>query len=418
MKKSTRSLLACTLALSLAIPAIAATDASAAAKKPTLKPKSAATILKGKTKTFTIKNVKKKNVKSLKVKVYNKSVAKLGKKILTKKKVGFTIKGVGGGLSEVEVTLKLKKKQAGKKVYKFTNITIQSGVADAPQAVLVDSVTTNVLTALVLKAGTETDYDKLDNALNLDIVNADKIGGRNIFINWYENGKAKDEWSRDAAGGRTYRPDSPASTVSAPDAASGSAVSGSAVSGPAVSTPAVSGPAAAVSGSAAIPTKESLGIVENTYYCELENMLSGKKTTTNPKLVRIIPQHFIDFSTQCLGTFKSKYPTTAVPTDAAAKIAFINDFGMLTNTFGYTLGITSDLLKTIQAGIELVKSDPKMLQELITNDLSGFNDAFINVGKYLGLNEADIKAYMDYFKTIVQASVTDTSIDITKLMAY
>ena len=413
MKKSTRSLLACTLALSLAIPAIAVTDASAAGKKPTLKPKSATTILTGKTKTFTIKNVKKKNVKSLKVKVYNKHVAKLGKKILTKKKVGFTIKGIGGGLSDMEVTLKLKKKQAGKKVYKFSNITIQSGVTDAPEGVLSDLVTTNSLTALVLKAGTSVTYDNWENALNLDIINNDAIGGRNIFIHWYENGKEKDDWCRDAAGGKVYRPDSPASTVTAPAAASGSAVSGSAVSGTATT---VSGSSTSVSGSAAAPTRESLGIVENTYYCELENMLSGKKSKTNTKLVRIVPQSVIDYSISYLATFKSKYPTAAIPTDSTAKAAFIEDFSKLTNTLGYNLGITSDLFVAIKTGVELVKSDPKLLQELILNEVSEFTASFVAVGKYLGISDADVKAYTEYFGAIVGASVNDTSIDITKLM--
>ena len=179
MKKSTRSLLACTLALSLAVPAIAGTDAAAAGKKPKLTPKSGATIITGKSKGFVIKNVKKANVKSLKVKIWNKSVAKMTKKVLKKKKVGFVVKGIGGGISDMTVVLKLKKKQAGKKVYKFENLTIQSGIADAPEGLLTDAVTGNSLIALVLKAGTEASFDNPDNSLLLEVSNGGEIGGRN-----------------------------------------------------------------------------------------------------------------------------------------------------------------------------------------------------------------------------------------------
>ena len=415
MKKSTRSLLACTLALSLAVPAIAGTDAAAAGKKPKLTPKSGATIITGKSKGFVIKNVKKANVKSLKVKIWNKSVAKMTKKVLKKKKVGFVVKGIGGGVSDMTVVLKLKKKQAGKKVYKFENLTIQSGIADAPEGLLTDAVTGNSLIALVLKAGTEASFDNPDNSLLLEVSNGGEIGGRNYFIHWFENGVEKEEWSRDGAGGKDYRPDTPASTVPAPvPAASGSAVSGSAVSGSAVSGSAVSGGTA--TGSAVGPTKKELGVTESTYYCELENMLSGKKSTTNTKTVRIVPQHVIDYSNNYIATFKSKYSTGALPTDAATKDAYLNDFARLTNSFGYVMGVTHELLVSIKEGIEATKNDPKLLQENLVDNLAMFTEDFINVGKYIGLSQADVESYINYFKAVVTASITDSNIDITKLL--
>ena len=65
----------------------------------------------GKTKTVTIKNVKAKDIKSLKWKTSNKKIATVKKKSKTKA----TIKGVKKGKTTVKVTFKAK----GKK-YKFS----------------------------------------------------------------------------------------------------------------------------------------------------------------------------------------------------------------------------------------------------------------------------------------------------------
>ena len=402
MQKRTRTMLAGALALSLALPLVATgNDSAAAGKAPKLTPKNSAVIIYGKTKTFTIKNVKKSNVKSLKVKVYNKSVAKFGKKILTNKKVGFTVKAVGGGYSDMDVILKLKTPQAGKTVYKFSDYTIQAGSKAKPIVSLSDEVTSNTLLAMVLKAGTEADYDKLDNALTLEVFNTNEIGGRNLYGKWFEDGKEKEEWSRDLAGGRTYRPDSPASAVSGPSIA--------------VSGPAAVGPVA--SGSAVKPTNEQLGIVEKTYYVEVENMLSHKKAKTNTKIVRILPEYFINFSHEMLQNFKRKYPgVTSIPTENPELAQFVSDFKLLINTYGRSLGFTKELLVEYSSNIDKVRDNPGLFKELLESDKAEFTHNFEDVAKYLGLVEEDVLTFVDYFFAYLGKAFQDPSLDIAGLM--
>ena len=412
MKRRTANVVACPLALSLAFSAgVVPKTASAAGKKPTLTPKNGATIIKGKTKKFKIKNVKKSNVKKLTVKVFNKSVAKVTKN----KKTSFVVKGIGGGLSDMEVVLKLKKAQAGKKKFKFTNLTIASGVKDAPLINLCDDVTGNNLTAMVLKAGTTADFDNIDNQLTLEIYNKDDIGGRNMYITWYEDGKEKEEWSRDAAGGENQRPDTPEVSGSALELAppitelpvsDGMPMP---VSGSPISLPAISGSAVAPSGSL-------MGFVEKEYYCVVENTLSHKKSTSNVKKFRMIPQVAIDGANTIIRLFMNKYPeVVGLPTDSASMEAYLKDFRFIQNTFGYALGVTPELLKTIQDGINETRNTPDVAAENIANDVDGFLESFLGVGKYLGINEDGIKAYMNHFGYVVTRALADSTIDITKL---
>ena len=392
--------MACTLALSLAIPAVATSNqADAASKKPKLTMKSFETIISGKTKKFTIRNVKKKNVKKLTVKIYNKNIAKVTKQT----KTNFTVKGIGGGLTDVDVIVKLKKKVAGKKTYKFQSLTIASGSAKAPQLSLGDSVTENELLALVLKAGTEASFDKVDNELRLDIGNKGAIGGRNLFIKWYEDGKEREDWSRDAAGGQNYRPETPA-------------VSGSATTLDPTKIPEFdpeNPPESSVASGAAI-----FGYVEKNYQCEVENTLSKQKSTSNVKRFRLVPQAAIDAANVIVKSFIKAYPdATQIKTDKDSMLKFLKGFHFVTNTFGYILGVTPELLASFKDGVEALKNDPKALEENIVNDVALFKEDLENVAKYLGADVASADAYFDYFGFILKQSAVDSAIDITKLLS-
>jgi hypothetical protein len=80
------------------------------------------------------------------------------------------------------------------------------------------------------------------------------------------------------------------------------------------------------------------------------------------------------------------------------------------------MGVTHELLVSIKEGVEATKNDPKLLQENLVDNLAMFTEDFINVGKYIGLSQADVESYINYFKAVVTASITDSSIDITKLL--
>ena len=214
--KKTRTVIAMALAVALAAPAVVTgPDSSAAAKAPKLSLKDGGVIITGKTATYKVKNVKKANVKSLQVKVYNTKVASLK----SKTKTTFTIEAVGGGLSAVGVTVKLKKAQAGKKAYKF-EATVCCGSDEAPQIKLRDSVTYGEKTALVLKAGSKLDESNPDNSLLADVTNSDAIGNRNVALYWFENGLEKSDWCGDGAENHPQRPDAESVVITEPTSGS------------------------------------------------------------------------------------------------------------------------------------------------------------------------------------------------------
>lgn len=369
MKKTTSTLVACALAFSLAIPATVAPDSAAAAKKPKLSATDA-TIIKGKTKTFTIKNVKKANVKSLSVKVLNKGVCKLQKKVLTKKKVGFVIKGVGGGVSAVDVTLKLKKKQAGKKVFKFNDIMISSGSAEAPALFLSDFKSGNYLLAMTLKAGSTgdiTDEATLDNALTLGVSNKNEIGSRNVTLTWYVDGKECTDMpysGMDAARDHIYRPESPEAEI--PEAATGAA---------------------------------ALGVVEQEYYCTGENLLSGKTAESNHKIVRIVPQKAIDNACKILADFKTAYPDAKSVT---VDDAFMSAFSKVDKSFGAMLGMTEAYLQGLREGIAEVRDNPDLVEENIQNTIFFLHEDFSDVAAYLGVDSANVDTFIEYFGVVIR----------------
>ena len=362
MKKGTKKLLAATLAVALAFPVVSATNADAAAKKPKLSP-DGATIYKDKTKTFTIKNVKKANVKSLSVKVWNKNVVKLQKKILTKKKVGFVLKGVGGGISNVTVTLKLKKKIAGKKTYTF-DMNVCAGIKDAPQCALKDALSDNHLLAAIFKNGEAAPEGQTDNILTVDVFDLDDIGSRNLIYQWYdENGKEIEPvFNHDA-----YRPD----TVTDAD------------------------------------------FVEHSYTAKVTNNLSQKSFDTTIKTVRIVSQKYVDEAKAGLAEFIKKYPYDSpdkLPTDAEAAKTYVKDFVTYNDKLANALGMTDVFVSQVKNMIKEALSDPDSASDLeqgLGDYYEMLNSAFMKVGAYIGISDKDVSDYITHLRLIVNKSVSD-----------
>ena len=375
MKKRVTTVIAAALAFTLAVPVAATPTSQAAGKAPKLTPDSA-TIFIGKTKTFTIKNVKKSNVKSLKVKTGSEKRVTVTKKIMKKNKVGFVLKANGGGLIQLDVVLKLKKAQAGKKSYKF-ELNLQTGSKEAPIIALTDKVSDNLFTALVLKEGTKAaEYpDTLDNAFELDIFNEDKIGARNMMVQWFVDGKEIESLTRDAAGSREYRPET---TFTA-------------------------------SGTAA-------GIERHEYYCVVENTFTGEKIESTRKVFCLVSQDFIDQGVAAMTEFQKKYPDPQnLNLDAASIPAFLADIKVVNRKLGSVLGGTDLMLAEMKNNIDKVKDNPELAAELIANDVGVFDESFVEVGEYLGVSKATVDAYCGYFDYIMTKYLTDPAFDFTKL---
>ena len=109
MMKRTKKAVAVLLAFAMLATSLVtgSTGADAAKKKPKLSVSKKVTIYKGSTKTVTIKNVKSKDIKSLKWKTKNKKIATVKKSSKTKAK----IKGVKAGKTTITCTFKIKKKK-------------------------------------------------------------------------------------------------------------------------------------------------------------------------------------------------------------------------------------------------------------------------------------------------------------------
>ena len=394
--KKTKSLIALGLAITLAVPTFISTDASAAEKAPKLSPANGASIIKGETKTFKIKNVSASNVKSLKVKLYNTNVATLD----SKKKTSFVVKGVGGGLSDMDVKLTLKKKQAGKTTYKFEGLTIASGIADVPSVRLEDTISEGVLTAMVLKAGSKVDFDNVDNELFLDIANRDDIGGRNIFVHWFEDNEEKYEWSRDAAGGLNQRPETESVVINEP----------------------TTGPAAGITNPPTLPNvpmqmnPATIGLIEEHYYqAVVSNTLSHKTALSNRKLVRIVPQFFIDYALKSFDEFAKKYPasksTELLATDEK-QMMFCMDFLQYAHGLGVCLGMTSGVIDDMDKRIHAKDANTA---DLNINVFKPYVEKMKKSGAYLGIKENVINDYFRYLGYIAKMSLTDGDFSISML---
>ena len=109
MMKRTKKAVAVLLAFAMVATSLVTGSASAdaAKKKPKLSVSKKVTIYKGSTKTVTIKNVKSKDIKSLKWTTKSKKIATVKKSSKTKAK----IKGVKAGKTTITCTFKIKKKK-------------------------------------------------------------------------------------------------------------------------------------------------------------------------------------------------------------------------------------------------------------------------------------------------------------------
>ena len=358
MKKTIAKIAAVTLVLALAAPTVALPKAEAAAKAPKLSTDDI-TIYTGKTKTITIKNVKKKDVKSLTVKAFNESSTVVKKKILTKNKVGFTLKATGPHGSAVRITLKLKKKIAGKKTYKWEIITT-TGSAAKPVSYLEDDVTGSY-TALVLKEGEEPEGG--DNEFSLISDTYADIGVRNLEFKWFKDGEVVD-----TAYQRTFRPD----TTKVVD--------------------------------------QEKGYDESVYHCEVTNWVSKKTVTTNSKKCLIVTQKFIDAAIADLKTFSEKYAfktSDELPTDAEKITQYLEDYKVVMLSFGRSLGITPELIDELESAIE--RSNPTGAAELLKQDTAAMADSMKVVGRYLGISEADVEEFAKHFAWILVKSATDSN---------
>lgn len=390
--KKTRTVIALAMAVALAAPAVTAPNSSAAAKAPKLTMKDGDAIITGKTKIYKIKNVKKANVKSLTVKVANDKVAKLK----AKTKTAFTVEAVGGGTSEVIVNVKLKKAQAGKKAYKFDNV-ICCGSDETPQIRLKDSVTLGEKTALVLKAGSKADESKPDNALVADVTNLDAIGARNLNLYWFENGSEKDEWSRDAAGNPPHRPDAENVTPAQP-------ATGSAAKLPATPSATTLNPSDGVPGK---PSPMLLGLVQQSVYQVLAvNTLSGKATLSGTKIVRYIPDEFIQIAVKSFQEFVAKYPDSKakeILTNDQKEMEYLFDFKEASHAIGICIGMTDGVIDDIAVRIHADGANATAINEMFQDRANKMS----KVADYMGISQDLVKAFFRHLAYIANKSLTD-----------
>ena len=357
MKMKAGKLVAVTLALTLAAPCIVSREAEAAGgQKPVLGPYEDNVVLyTGKTKTFYIQNVKKSNVKSLKVKSSNTGSVKVVKKILTKKKVGFKLKGGVPTASFINVSLKLKKPQANSLSYKFS-LTVFTGVADEPEAFLVDSITNDTDIALVQREGTAKGAE-----LTLLVGNQAMIGQLNIDKRWYMDGKFLNEMQ----GVELYYP--PTSSVS----------------------------------------DRTGGYDEMIFTCKAENCLSGVVGETSDKVYRLVTPDYVTDATKAIADFRTAHSYTGetdLPTDDAAITAYLTDFKTQAHRFGIAIGVTNGLIERVRLLAEKPEgSDTATL----TKELRDDEPKLIKIAKKVGIRDEDVKTYWNQFGLIAIKSMQD-----------
>ena len=354
MKKGIKTILAATLAVALAVPMTAAPVGNAKEKTPTLSPGDTAVIYTGKTKTFTIKNVKKANVKSLSVSVANKKAAKL----VSKTKTSFKIKALAPHASAVDVTLKLKKKIAGKKTYKY-ELIVATGTKDAPDVVLSDGLTNYASDASVFKEG-EAPAEWGDDCIKLSILNLDEISTRNLGeITWTDDGvKVKD--SCVSADFMSFRPDT------------------------------------------SLVVNTDVGFDSGKVKCEVENSLSLKKGETEEKEYRVVTQAYIDKATSDLRSFASKYPYNSV-NDMQVHFSesddFETDFYEMVLPYSNVMGTT---LKTVSLFKDIIDSfEDEESQEAyasLSAAIDDYKDKCLLVANNLGTEASDATTFCDYLK--------------------
>lgn len=175
MMKRTKKAVAVLLAFAMVATSLVTGSASAdAAKKPKLSVSKKVTIYKGSTKTVTIKNVKSKDIKSLKWSTKSKKIATVKKSSKTKAK----IKGVKVGKTTITCTFKVKKK---KYTFKVT-VTVKNKpkATPAPATTVPD---TPVVPTPTPNAASVTELNKPDAAITgKDVIySEDFTNGRGKF---------------------------------------------------------------------------------------------------------------------------------------------------------------------------------------------------------------------------------------------
>ena len=347
------SLILC-LTLTLCITGMKKADAAQSSAKPFLSVKNSISIYTGKKKTVLIKNVKGKDVSSLNVKAGNPSSTKVVKKLINGKKVGFVLKALGPHASEIEVTLKLRKKIAGKKVFKFS-FTAITGAPDAPEADLIDGLKKNDHHVSVFKEGEEP--KEWENWIELGIGNMAQIDNRNIDIKWYENGK-KGTGQNDSL--FCYRPDT-----------------------------------------SKVKNKEK-GFDEGTVSCKVLNCIS-KKEASDEQRYCVVSQDFIDSSTDKLKSFAEKYPYKSydeVPSDETSLNAYSGDFFELLNSYGKILGLSWETINYFGKIYADAENDPvKDIGKLMSDAIDSYEDECMMNAENLGIPQEDVSLFCDLLNT-------------------
>lgn len=159
MMKRTKKAVAVLLAFAMLATSLVTGSASAdaAKKKPKLSVSKKVTIYKGSTKTVTIKNVKSKDIKSLKWTTKSKKIATVKKSSKTKAK----IKGVKVGKTTITCTFKIKKK---KYTFKVT-VTVKNKPKATPAPVATVPDTPIVVPTPTPNAASVTELNKPDAAI-------------------------------------------------------------------------------------------------------------------------------------------------------------------------------------------------------------------------------------------------------------
>ena len=366
MKKRLISMVICMGLILALMPA----SPSEAVAKPKLSPGGMISIYTGKTKTITIKNVKKSDVKSLTVKALNKKSTKVVKKILTKKKVGFTLKAVGPHACVVKVTLKLKKKISGKKTYKF-EITTCTGSPDAPDAVLSDGVTKAANDASVFKEGDapEGGLEKWENYIKLDILNLADIDKRNIGIDWRDDEKEGKDIS---ATGLEFRPDT----------------------------------------TKVIDTET--GYDERSVTCEVTNYISGKKTVTEEKKYRVVTQSYIDKVTKNFRDFAALHPVSSIEEEFSGKDATTIEKALMDEVipFGNIMGLSWDTIETFYEMYEAAIANPdEKISTFFAAAIEDCKERYKLVAASIGVDTGEAQNFVDYLKVFIEHGIKNDKVN-------